>query len=82
MTIGICARCGDGAVLMADRQISKEGGLKYYQRKTWSFMTGYCDVSSVYAGILKWRKRFSLSSSGAFQPTRTHGNLVKKTSKT
>ena len=60
MTIGICARCTDGVVIMADRQITKAGGLKYYQRKVWSFGSGIYHVSSVYAGIPEMAQAFQL----------------------
>jgi hypothetical protein len=60
MTVGICARCQDGAILMADRQITKAGGLKYYRRKMWSFGTGYYHVASVYAGIPEMAQAFQL----------------------
>jgi hypothetical protein len=60
MTVGICARCMDGAVLMADRQMTTAGGLKYYQRKTWTFSVGSYHVSSVYAGIPEMANAFQL----------------------
>lgn len=60
MTVGIGAICTDGAVLMSDRQITKQGGLKFYQRKTWACGGAGYHVASVYAGIPEMAKAFQL----------------------
>jgi hypothetical protein len=54
------ALCADGAVLMADQQISVAGGLKHYRNKTWSFSTAFYHVSSVYAGIPEMARLFQM----------------------
>jgi 20S proteasome alpha/beta subunit len=50
MTVGIGFQCPDGVVLASDRQITKDGGLKYEEGK---FFRGYYDevqCGCTYAG--------------------------------
>ncbi len=53
MTIGLGFQCQDGVVLCSDRQITKDGGLKYHQRKDFCvYFRGNVEVNcaAVYAG--------------------------------
>jgi hypothetical protein len=69
MSIGLCGHCTDGVVLMADRQITKEGGLKYYEKKSWHFDADgfHFRIAGIYvgspdlAGSFKFELKRSLS---------------------
>jgi hypothetical protein len=55
MTIAIGVRCDEGNLLLADRQITKAGGLKYYEKKirevSGGLPQGFFNVSFAYAGF-------------------------------
>ena len=54
MTIAIGFKCDDGVILLSDRQISKEGGMKYYEKKLFEVSeeceNGLFHLSFVYTG--------------------------------
>jgi hypothetical protein len=61
---------------MSDRQITKAGGLKYYERKTWGFGSGVFHLSGIYAGFPEMAKIFELECErarpediGSWEPT-------------
>lgn len=50
MTVGVGFQCLDGVVLAADRQITKEGGLKYEEQKIFRGLYDNVECASTYAG--------------------------------
>ena len=90
MTIAIGMRCVDGVVIAADRQITKEGGLKYQEDKildggtvvgnpTLNFALAYCGSPDLAKNLLERIGEVLLNGCGgiAFLPSAAEAGIRK-----